>query len=396
MEKTGISRRDFIVGATLVAGAGAVALNGGSINGAAMAAEPAKAGVIPVDTKFDKPTYLKVLEVSREKLYPLCRVCPECDGWACSGEVPGFGGIDTGAAFRNNVNAWRNLRLNMNTTHEVSHPVMSTELWGVRLETPILTAPTGGVSYNMGNPMSEGDYINALLNGAAMAGSIAFVADGIGDPVETYQVRLSKVPAVGGRAIGVIKPRAQEEIFSRIDAIKASGALAFAIDITSAGRAARALPGQIVEPKSEAKLREIVKYGEKNGLPFIAKGIMTPESAKIALNAGCAGIVVSNHGGRVIDNTPGTSEVFEGIKKVVKKDVKVFVDGGLRYGQDVLKALALGADYVLIGRPVIRGAVGGGPEGVALILNKYRSELQVAMTMTGVADVKNVSKKILV
>jgi 4-hydroxymandelate oxidase len=80
----------------------------------------------------------------------------------------------------------------------------------------------------------------------------------------------------------------------------------------------------------------------------------------------------------------------------VKGKMVIFADGGVRYGADVLKMLALGADAVLVGRPLVRGSVGGGQEGVAMMLKKLNDELIVAMTLTGTADVKKVSRKILV
>jgi isopentenyl diphosphate isomerase/L-lactate dehydrogenase-like FMN-dependent dehydrogenase len=116
----------------------------------------------------------------------------------------------------------------------------------------------------------------------------------------------------------------------------------------------------------------------------------------MAAESGAAAIVVSNHGGRVLDHTPGTAEVLAAIADRVKKyKMVILVDGGVRNGYDVLKMLALGAAAVLVGRPVIRGAVGGGQEGVSLVLNKMRKELAEAMVLTGTADVKKVKRSIL-
>jgi isopentenyl diphosphate isomerase/L-lactate dehydrogenase-like FMN-dependent dehydrogenase len=154
-----------------------------------------------------------------------------------------------------------------------------------------------------------------------------------------------------------------------------------------------ALPGQTVEPKTPAQLRELVQATK---LPFILKGIMTPDEAEMALQSGAAAIVVSNHGGRVLDHTPGVAAVLPAVARKVKGKMVVFADGGIRYGADVLKLLALGADAVLLGRPLIRGAFGGGKDGVALLLNKMKNELIVSMTLTGTGSVQNVSPRILV
>jgi len=122
---------------------------------------------------------------------------------------------------------------------------------------------------------------------------------------------------------------------------------------------------------------------------------MTPEEAELAVEAKVAAIVVSNHGGRVLDFTPGAAEVLPRIVDRVRGKITIFADGGVRSGADVLKYLALGADAVLVGRPLIVGAFGNGREGVAFLLNKMKDELQQAMLLTGTASVKKVSRDIL-
>lgn len=122
---------------------------------------------------------------------------------------------------------------------------------------------------------------------------------------------------------------------------------------------------------------------------------MTPDEAEAVVKAGAAAIVVSNHGGRVLDCTPGAAEVLPAIAARVKGKTVIFADGGIRSGIDVLKMLALGADAVLIARPLIIAAFGGGREGVALYLNQLKNELFQAMLLTGTADVKEVSPSII-
>jgi isopentenyl diphosphate isomerase/L-lactate dehydrogenase-like FMN-dependent dehydrogenase len=382
-----VSRRDFIRDAAAV-GAGVAAL--GTLAPGNIMAQAAAPAPPPAPRRL---TYNEVMKVAREKLYPRCRVCPECDGWACSGEVPGFGGVGTGASFRANVESLNRLRLHLRTFHDVKKPDLSFTLWGDKLSMPIISAATGGTTYNMGGKMTEDEYINAILGGCLDAGTLGMAADGIGDPLPVYEARLKAVSAHKGKAIAIIKPRLQKEILERIKLVEASGALAVGIDIDSAGRAAMALPGQTVEPKTVAQLKELVS---STRLPFIIKGIMTVGEAEMALETGARALVVSNHGGRVLDNTPGVAEVLPTIAQKVKGRMVVFADGGIRYGQDVLKLLALGADAVLVGRPLIRGAHGAGKEGVALLLNKMKNELIVSMTLTGTASVQNVSQKILV
>ncbi len=398
----GISRRDFIKEAA-VFGAGAVALTGLATKGAlaeeakdtpsqATAAPTTKEAVAIVKGGNDAKKYEEVMKAARERLFPKCRVCPECDGKACAGEWPGMGGVGSGRSFINNIEALAKRHLVMRTVHDVKKPDMSFTLWGEKLAFPILAACTGGTTYNMGGKIGEDEFIDAIIGGCQKAGTIGMAADGIGDPLSVYETRLRAIAAQSGKGIAIIKPRTQEEIIKRIRLVEASGALAVGIDIDSAGKAARALPGQTVEPKTTAQLRELVRATR---LPFIVKGIMTVDEAVMAKEAGASAIVVSNHGGRVLDHTPGAAEVLPAIAEKLKGKLVIFCDGGVRYGADALKYLALGADAVLVGRPVVRGAFGGGQDGVALVLKKMKNELVDAMVLTGTASVRKVQEKIL-
>ncbi|MCX8027012.1 MAG: alpha-hydroxy-acid oxidizing protein [Thermodesulfovibrionales bacterium] len=390
-QESSLTRRDFIKTAAI--GAGAAAIVSMSLTEGQSQTQPAEA---PKTQPSATPLKLEdVLKKAREKLYPRCRVCPECDGRACSGEVPGMGGIGSGKSFHNNYDSLAKIQLKMKTFHDVKKPDTSITLWGHKLAVPILSAATGGVTYNMGlkGKMTDEEYIDALLGGCIKAGTIGMAADGIGDPLDIYEIRLKAVAKYNGKAIATIKPKTQEEIIKRIRMIEKAGGLAFAVDIDSAGRAARALPGQTVEPKTMKQLKELAQCTK---LPFIIKGIMTVEEAEMAVECGAAGIVVSNHGGRVLDHTPGSADVLAPIADKVKGKIVIFVDGGIRYGADVLKMLALGADAVLVGRPLLRGAVGGGQDGVALLINKMKNELVDSMVLTGTADVKKVKRDILI
>jgi isopentenyl diphosphate isomerase/L-lactate dehydrogenase-like FMN-dependent dehydrogenase len=164
------------------------------------------------------------------------------------------------------------------------------------------------------------------------------------------------------------------------------------VDIDAAAIINMTNAGQPVGPKTQAELAYIK---ENTTIPFIVKGIMVPEDARACVEAGVDAIVVSNHGGRVLDHTPGTAEVLPYIAEAVKGRITILVDGGIRSGADVLKMLALGADAVLVGRPVTIGGVGGGAEGVAMVLNKLAAELRAAMVLTGTANVAAVPEDIL-
>jgi isopentenyl diphosphate isomerase/L-lactate dehydrogenase-like FMN-dependent dehydrogenase len=119
------------------------------------------------------------------------------------------------------------------------------------------------------------------------------------------------------------------------------------------------------------------------------------EDAAAVMDSGAAAIGVSNHGGRVLDHTPGVAEVLPDIVQLVGKRMKVFADGAVRSGYDAIKLLALGVDIVMIGRPLVRSVVGGGVEGVRLQMEFQKSTLRAAMRMTDCPDVASIGPQIL-
>jgi len=138
--------------------------------------------------------------------------------------------------------------------------------------------------------------------------------------------------------------------------------------------------------------KEIRELKKATALPLVVKGIMTIEDAIKAADAGADAIVVSNHGGRVLDCCQASIEVLPEIVKAVGAKIEVLVDGGFRRGTDVLKALALGAKGVLVGRPICWGLATAGAEGVARVIELMTNELYRAMMLTNVSDVSNVPR----
>ena len=331
-----------------------------------------------------------VRENARKKLKGFCRVCPVCDGRACAGEVPGMGGLGTASSFRANLEALARIRLQIRTIHPVKEPKLSFSLWGRTLAMPILVAPLTGSPYNMGGALTEEEFVAELAAGALQAGTIAMTGDGA-DPT-MFGSGLAAGKASRASTIAIIKPRGQEVIIRYLREAEAAGVLATGMDVDGAGLVTMAMKGQPVGPKTFEELREVIGA---TPLPFIVKGVMTVDEAEAAERAGAAAIVVSNHGGRVLDSVPGAAEVLPEIADRVKGEMIIFADGGVRSGTDVLKLLALGADAVLIGRPMITAAYGGGREGVALALNQLKNELLQAMLLTGTADVGQVARSIL-
>lgn len=130
-------------------------------------------------------------------------------------------------------------------------------------------------------------------------------------------------------------------------------------------------------------------------LPVLVKGVLNPKDAQDALRAGVAGIIVSNHGGRVLDTVPATINVLPGVVDTVDGRVPILLDGGIRRGTDIVKALALGASAVLVGLPVIHGLAAAGAAGVAHVLHLLRTELEMAMVLCGCKKLDEISKDVI-
>ena len=154
-----------------------------------------------------------------------------------------------------------------------------------------------------------------------------------------------------------------------------------------------AIPGQPLQLSVTWKDIEWLKSIAK--IPILLKGILNPDDAEQAVKAGVSGIIVSNHGARNLDTVPATIEVLPYITQRVNKKIPVLVDGGVRRGTDVVKAIALGANAVLIGRPICYGLACGGAEGVAKVLDILQKELRLAMALTGSASIAGIDRSFI-
>ncbi len=332
----------------------------------------------------------EIMDKARTLMQGWCRVCPQCDGRACAGQVPGMGGLGTGRSFMNNVESLAKIKLNLRTMHQAGQPDLSCDFLGARLSMPVMASPIGGVSFNMSNHISEEDYTEAYSKGCLQAGVLACLGDGALDVVP--EASFAALDKTGGQAVMFCKPWEHTVLLKRFERLAKYNPLMLGVDVDAAGLITLALMGKPVSPKTPAMLRELVGSTKA---AFIVKGVMTVDEALIAADAGAKAIVVSNHGGRVLDHTPGTAEALPAIAQAVRGRIKIMVDGGVRSGTDVLKMLALGADLVMIGRPVAIAALGGGAEGVAKFMTKIKAELTAAMVMTGCASLGDVSPRIL-
>ncbi|EEA85185.1 alpha-hydroxy-acid oxidizing protein [Peptacetobacter hiranonis] len=334
--------------------------------------------------------YNEMLKNAREKLNGSCKVCKACNGVACAGEVPGMGGKGSGQAFIENVRALERVKLNMRVIHNAADPDTSIELFGKKMDAPIFAAPITGTTLNMGGQLTEREYIEPVVEGCANAGIYAMVGD---TAVDAFLIEnLDVLKCHDGNGIVFIKPWDNENIIKKIRLAEEAGAFAVGVDIDACGLVTLSLHGKPVVPKDLEQIKELVKSTE---LPFILKGIMTVEDALMAVEAGADAIVVSNHGGRVLDFTPGSADVLPEIAKAVKGKIKILVDGGVRTGVDVVKMIGLGADAVLIGRPFVTASFGGATDGVETYVNKIKSEIKGAMILTGCSNISEIDEKVI-
>ena len=332
-------------------------------------------------------TYEEVLNHAKTCMGEHCKACPVCNGKACGNKMPGPGAKGSGTVAIRNYDKWQELCVNMDTICE-NKPVDTTlNIFGESFKYPIFAAPIGAMKLHYGDKYDDLEYNDILVSACADAGIAAFTGDGTNPAVMVAATKAIK--GKGGKGIPTVKPWDMNTLREKLTMIQDSGSFAVAMDIDAAGLPFLKNLAPPAGSKSVEELQEIVREAK---VPFILKGIMTVKGALKAKEAGAAAIVVSNHGGRVLDQCPATAEVLADIVDAVGKDMKVFVDGGIRSGVDIFKALALGADAVLIGRPYVTAVYGGAGEGVAAYTEKLASELKDTMAMCGAHSLEDISR----
>lgn len=348
--------------------------------------------VLKIEIVGDGDICMETIRIAaRDKFKKICYVCKNCDGMNCPTGVPGMGGIGTGASFRQNIEALKRYKVNTRLIHSVKKPDTSTSFFGLPLALPVMAAPITGAVTNMGGAIDELEYNREVAKGCIESGTITFVGDGA--TPDKYKIGIQALSENDGMGVPVFKPRADnEEIIKRIRAAEKGGVAAVGMDIDAVVFKTMAMRNQAVCPKSREDLENIIS---STHLPFILKGIMNVEDAVLAVESGAHAIIISNHGGRVLDEMVGAMDVLEEIVAEVKGYVRILIDGGFRTGVDILKALALGADFVLIGRPVAIAAVGMGQKGVSYYLNTLRRELERAMILTGSESIPAITENIV-
>lgn len=297
-----------------------------------------------------------------------------------------LGSAETGSSYQRNLEFFGRILLRQRVFHGISNADTSLELFGRKTATPILVAPIGSLS-EIGN-----DAELQVIMGTAKAQSMLFVS-------YVYKMSMEQVSKSASLPLvwQAYMQRGYDDVKMKIKLAESLGfaAVGATVDAVQPVKIGDSfLPGR-VSPHTFS-LDDIERLRKETSLPFFVKGIMNGEDAKAACDAGADAIVVSNHGGRIADYSRATIEVLPEVKKAVGSKVTIMIDGGFRRGTDVLKALALGAKAVLIGRPIYWSVAAAGSEGVSTVITKLTEELRRSMIICGIQSLEKVDEHILI
>ncbi len=334
---------------------------------------------------------------------------PSAWGYLCAG-------ANDELTLRSNVDAWQRIELRYRTMVDVTERSTATTVLGTPVASPVLIAPTA--LQRLCHP--EGEI--AMARAAEAAGTIMVVST-------TATIALDEVMAATTAPkwfqVYIYQGRDYTRELVKRAAAAGYSALVLTVDAPVLGRRERdirsgfTLPpgmhvanastvGMDVVPTATADAsglmrhfrglhdpaltpRDITWLHELSGLPVVVKGIVRGDDASRAVEHGAAGIIVSNHGGRQLDTAIATARALSGVVEAVGDAAEVYVDGGIRRGTDVLKALALGARAVLVGRPALWGLAAGGADGAQHVLQLLRDELDLAMALSGCRSVAEIT-----
>jgi len=309
-----------------------------------------------------------------------------------------------------NEEKYRDIRLRQRVLNDVSKLDTTIELLGQRLDSPILLSPAS--NQRLAHP--EGELATARR--AGMVSTTMILSSGSNTSIEDV-VKAATYPV--WFQLYVTKDRGfTKSLVQRIEAAGAK-ALCVTVDNPVPGPRNREQHGKMIlppgvihphyigmgPPPSKVTLdqvqpallvwKDIEWLQSLTKLPVLLKGIMNPLDAEIAVKMGVQGIIVSNHGGRELDTQPATIEALPGVSHQVNGRIPVLVDGGIRRGTDVIKALAMGATAVLIARPYLYGLAVGGAEGVAHVIKILRQELMLSMALLGKSSIASIDRSVL-
>jgi len=303
------------------------------------------------------------------------------------------GGAGDEVTLRDNLAAFERRKLRPRVLVDVGSVSTETTVLGTEISMPVLIAPLA--MQRMAHPDGE----EATARAASAAGTIMCLSSAATCPPG----KLTE----GHRWFQVYVWNARDKTERAIDEAVASGysALVLTVDVPYIGRRERdvrvefkvpehlTVEGDLFGQNFNASLTwRDLEWLRGYGLPIVIKGLLTAEDAELACEHGAAAVVVSNHGGRQLDGVPATLDVVEEVAEAVHGRAQVLLDGGVRRGVDVLKALALGADAVLIGRAMLWGLAAAGEDGVSDVLRMFQKEIELGLGLLGCTSPADVSR----
>jgi isopentenyl diphosphate isomerase/L-lactate dehydrogenase-like FMN-dependent dehydrogenase len=311
-------------------------------------------------------------------------------------------GVDDETTLAENHAAFERIRLRPRALVDASAPDLRTTVLGSPISMPILVAPSA--AHGFAHPDAE----RATARGAGAARTLMVASTESTAPLEEIAAAATgplwfQLYVYRNRQIAETLLRRAEDAGFR--------AVVLTVDLPVNSKKERAirsedrrrwlpegnLTGLAVADLEAYNLtwRDLAWLRSRTSLPLVLKGILTAEDAALAVEHGAEGIVVSNHGGRALDSVPASIEALPEVAQAVAGRCEVYLDGGVRRGTDVLKALALGARAVLIGRPALWGLAVDGAQGVQHVLELLRAELERAMRLAGAASLARISRALL-
>ena len=302
-----------------------------------------------------------------------------------------MGAAESRATLRRNQRAFGQFLFRQRIFHEITDPDTSVELFGRRLTTPAFVAPIG--SFSLIGDRAERE----VAEGAGRAGTMLFVSHAAKPSVQEW-AEATSAPLVFMAYLN----RGREDTLRCVRLAESMGyaAVGATMDTVQPVKIGDHVPLSTKDGRPRkghpASPKDIEWLKREASLPVVVKGIMGAEDARIAVNAGADALVVSNHGGRILDFNRAAIEALPEVVAAVGNRVPVLLDSGIRSGGDIVKALALGAKAVLVGRPVCWGVGAAGAAGVARVIEILTEELKRVLILTGISGVSEITDSILI
>jgi isopentenyl diphosphate isomerase/L-lactate dehydrogenase-like FMN-dependent dehydrogenase len=300
------------------------------------------------------------------------------------------GAAESKATFHRNPRAFHQYLFRQKIFHEVSDPDISVELFGKTLPTPAITAPVGSFS------LISKDAEREVAEGADRAGAMMFVSQAAKfNPKDWRQADKSPLVFMAYMNRG----RDEVSVYAKLSEDLGFAAVGITVDTVRPVKIGDEVPLSTKDGKPrrghKSTTKDIEWMKQQVSLPVVVKGIMGADDARAAVTAGADALVVSNHGGRILDYNRAALEALPEVIDAVGTKVPVLLDSGIRSGGDIVKALALGARAVLVGRPVAWGVGAFGASGVERVFAILAEELQRVLTLTGVARARDADRSML-